>query len=117
MIEIRHVEDELAVGIDARCEEFARDGDALVAVSGEHGPKVAVLAADSAGYQVIRVEAPPDGAGFAPWVERSFSAAGADELDQPIPAEDLPEAQARRTHPYDRDSDLSLPILPNQTEA
>ena len=80
VIEIRGTSDELAVGIDAECEEYVRDGDELLAGSGERGPKVVVLAAGSDGYRVVRVDVPPDGAGFSPWVERRFSAAGARQL-------------------------------------
>lgn len=80
VIEIRRTGDELAVGVDALCEEYTRDGDELVAGSGEHGPKVVVLAAGPDGYRVVRVDAPPDGAGFSPWVAHNFSAAGAREV-------------------------------------
>jgi hypothetical protein len=94
VIEIRRAGDELAAGIDALCQEYVRDGHELLAGSGEHGPKVVVLVAEPGGYRVVRVDAPPDGAGFAPWVERSFSAAGAEELTRRgLPAD--PATQAR----------------------
>lgn len=95
VIEIRRTGDELAVGLDAWCEEYMRDGDELVAGSGEHCPKVVVLAAGADGYRVVRVEAPPDGAGFSPWVARNFSAAGARELSGATPSPDT-AAQARQ---------------------
>lgn len=82
VIEIRRSGDELSVGIDALCEEYARDGDELLTGSGEHCPKVIVLVADADGYRVVRVDVPPDGAGFTPWVERNFSDAGARELNR-----------------------------------
>lgn len=94
VIEIRHTGDELAVGVEAWCDEYVRDGDELVVGSGEHGPKVVVLTAESDGYRVVRVDVPPDGAGYSPWVERHFSAAGARELNGRTPPQDT-AAQAR----------------------
>lgn len=82
VIEIRRTGNELAVGIDAWCDEYMRDGDDLLAGSGEHAPKVVVLVARSDGYRVVRVDVPPDGAGFSPWVQRNFSDAGATELNR-----------------------------------
>lgn len=95
LIEIRHTGDELAVGLEAWCDEYTRDGDELVVGSGEHSPKVVVLAAESDGYRVVRVDAPPDGAGFSPWVARNFSADGAGELSGATPSPDT-AAQARQ---------------------
>jgi hypothetical protein len=82
VIEIRRAGDELAVGVDALCEEYLRDGDELLVGSGEHGPKAVILGAGPDGYRVVRVDVPPDGAGFTPWVQRNFSDAGARELNR-----------------------------------
>jgi len=95
VIEIRRTGDELAVGIEDLCEEFARDGDALVAGSGERGPKVVVLTAAPDGRRVTRVESPPDGDAHVRWVRRNFTAGGAAEAEHlGLPA-DAPAAQAR----------------------
>jgi hypothetical protein len=94
VIEIDRAGDELTVGIEALCEEYAasRHGDALVAGSGERGPKVVVLD----GRRVEEVASPPDGAAHGEWVRRNFTASGAAEVGRPgLPGEE-PAAQARQ---------------------
>lgn len=95
VIEIRRTRDEVTVGLEASCDEFARDGDVLVEGSGERAPKLVVLRDGS--RRVIRVETAPDGDALAPWVRRHFSAAGAAELDRRNPIVDTNIAEARRT--------------------
>jgi hypothetical protein len=95
VIEIRRAGDEVAVGIEASCDEFAREGDALVAGSGESGPKVVVLVAGSNGYRVSRVDAPPDGDARLRWVRRSFSEDGAAQVERGSLSRDATVTQAR----------------------
>lgn len=108
VIEIRRTGDELAVGLDVHCDEFARDGDALVAGSGERGPKVVVLAAGSDGYRVSRVDRSPDGKAHVPWVERNFSEEGVEELSRGGLSADATVAQARRAFRLPSDAPVRL---------
>jgi hypothetical protein len=94
VIEIARAGDELTVGIEALCEEYAasRDGAALIAGSGERGPKVVVLS----GRRVKAVESPPDGAAHVEWVHRNFTPNGAAAVGRPGLAGEEPAAQARQ---------------------
>lgn len=96
LIEIRRTGDELAVGVEALCEEFARDGEGMVTGSAERAPKVVVLVAESDGYRVSGVDSAPDGDAFDRWVRDNFSAAGAAELDRRNLGGDATAEQARQ---------------------
>jgi hypothetical protein len=59
VIEIRRAGDELAVGLDVRCEEYARWGETLVTGTGGHGPQLALLSGGPDRYVVRRIEPSP----------------------------------------------------------
>lgn len=80
IVEIRPDGDRLKVGLGAHCGEFARNGDGLVTGSGWRAPVVVTVARTEGGYTALTAEQAMDGAAYEPWVERTFSRAGAKQV-------------------------------------
>lgn len=79
VIEIRPDGPTSLVGLQARCQEFGRDGGSLVEGSGESGPQLVTLLGDPGNYRVGQVRHARDGSEFTTSVRQMFSPAGAAE--------------------------------------
>jgi hypothetical protein len=98
VVEIRHEDAALKVGLDTLCEEYAPTTGALLRGSGEGSPKLVTLSVD--GREVHRVETPPDGS-LAAWAAEAFSTRGQAELrhrqqEERTAMADLTAAEARQ---------------------
>jgi hypothetical protein len=77
LIEISQDQEKYKVGLHTLCQEFTAVDGSLVIGSGEAGPKLATVTSPPRPVEVLRVESPPDGAGYGSWVSVNFSWAGA----------------------------------------
>jgi hypothetical protein len=77
LIEVSQDQENYKVGLHTLCQEFTAVDGSLVIGSGEAGPKLATVTSPSGLVEVLRVESPPDGAGYGSWVSAHFSWAGA----------------------------------------
>jgi hypothetical protein len=82
LIELKLDQGDYKVGLRAMCQEFtAVDGELFIG-SAESGPKLATVTAPPKPLEVLRVEQPPDGSGYGPWIHANFSRGGAAGIDR-----------------------------------
>jgi hypothetical protein len=82
LIEVSRDQDNYKVGLRAMCQEFTAVQGELVVGSGESGPKLATVTSSPRAVEVLRVEQPPDGSGYGPWIRANFSRSGAAHIDR-----------------------------------